>query len=133
MKENSKFNFDKHPLWQLSRFITKELLNTLIRLETVNYQDENETLFQVFLQDEASERVTRAILPSVNLPVFSADAQKPVIADPKERKEYEKGWNILFLRARMKPFIHSEMQREIDSLYEIWKKAEKVVVPFSAN
>lgn len=105
----------------------------MVRLETNNYQDENEAQFQVFLQDEARERVTRAIIPSANIPVYSGDAQKPVIADPNKRKEYEKEWNILFLRARMKPLTHTEMQKEIDTLYEIWKKADKITVPFSAN
>jgi len=135
MTENPIRDYEQHPLNPLSRMISGELLKTLGRLEATNYGDINEVLYQVFLQDEAKDRVNRVILTEIGyaMPGRRPGLSLPFIADPKERKNYEKGWNKLFLRARIKPMTEAEMLKEIDSLFEVWKTARKSTLIFGLN
>ncbi|HKC05157.1 MAG TPA: hypothetical protein VKC54_04785 [Patescibacteria group bacterium] len=133
MTEIPRRNLESHPLWPLYKFITAEQLENFGRLMASDFRDIREANFQIFLQEEAKDRLSmqlaRDIIPSYK----DNDTSRQIIADPKIRKEYEEGWKKLFKKAKDKSLNRTEVLKEIDSLFSVWSKATKTVIPFSLN
>lgn len=120
-------------MWPLYRFISVEQMANFNRLVASDFKDTREANFQVFLQEEAKDKLYQEIATDFIPGYKGKDNSRPVMMDPVIRREYEAGWRKLFLKARIELLNDTEVIVQIDSLFEIWNKSPKMVFKFSLN
>lgn len=132
MPERPKKRLGEHSLWPLYQLIQKEQWKTSERRWANNDSDRNENEFQSFLE-LTREKIARIMAPDLVVPLKHYDRPKVVIADPEVRKKYETKWKKIIFENQGMSLNETKILKEIDDLFLVWKKAEKIIIVFSEN